>query len=345
MQIFILILCLFHFDKFSIMLLMRKRIAIFVLFFGTCAAAWGATRDAKLTNTTGYNYNYMYPYLSNQMRTDLNPGVTTSQSTSPINAVVRTIKMDAERRVVPRPSAARSATNATTRRVNTPDTTTTRAVSSSQSNARSNNRRVVARSGLRQNAQVRNAARGDASYTARTVANTANFSESESARVSSARCLADYTECMNGYCERKETAYNKCYCSAKLSQIDAQYQDTIDGLIKEILTLKGTNMWSDAEMNEYWMNTVGQYSGSENSWLNLENALNIDWTSMESRVRGQTAFNTGHEYCVQHLRGCSYMASNLRDAYRSEIARDCVTYEQSLQSLKNVAESIIEANK
>lgn len=149
---------------------------------------------------------------------------------------------------------------------------------------------------------------------------------------------------MNGYCQRENTKYNRCYCSAKLSQIDAEYQTQIDSLIKQILTIQGTNQWSDAEMNEYWMSTIGKYTG-DNSWVNLDNALDIDWASLESRVRGQQAFATGHEYCVQHLRGCYYMAANMRDAYRSEIARDCTTYEQALQKLKNAAESIIEANK
>ena len=97
-------------------------------------------------------------------------------------------------------------------------------------------------------------------------------------------------------------------------------------------------------MNEYWMDTIGKYTG-DNSWVNLENALNIDWSSTESRVRGQQAFATGHSYCVQHLKGCAYMANNLRDAYRSEIARDCSTYETSLKKIKSAAESILEAYK
>ena len=118
----------------------------------------------------------------------------------------------------------------------------------------------------------------------------------------------------------------------------------IESLINQILTMKSTNRWTDEEMNEYWMSTVGKYRG-ENSWVNLDNALTIDWSSTESRVRGQTAFTTGHEYCIQHLRGCAYMISNLRDAYRSEIARDCATYESSLQRIKNAAESILGANK
>ena len=104
--------------------------------------------------------------------------------------------------------------------------------------------------------------------------------------------------------------------------------------------MRGTNRWTEAEMNEYWMSVVGKYRG-ENSWTNLDNALNIDWASLESRARGQNAFVTGHDYCMQHLQGCFYMAANLRDIYRSDIARDCASYEKSLQKLKNAAESII----
>ena len=63
----------------------------------------------------------------------------------------------------------------------------------------------------------------------------------------------------------------------------------------------------------------------------IDNALNIKWADMESRVRGQNAFATGHQYCVNHLRSCSSMSSNMRDAYKSEISRDCAAYESSLQ--------------
>lgn len=97
-------------------------------------------------------------------------------------------------------------------------------------------------------------------------------------------------------------------------------------------------------MDEYWEDVVNQYTGT-NSWANLEEALDIDWASTESTVRGQQAFAMGHQYCVQHLRGCAYMQTNLRDAYRSEIARDCAAYESSLQILENVAESVAQAYK
>lgn len=149
---------------------------------------------------------------------------------------------------------------------------------------------------------------------------------------------------MDQYCVRENTKYNRCYCSAKLSQIDSRYQSKIDSLITQIITLQNTNYWSDDDMNEYWMSVFDKYTDS-NSWENIDSALDIDWASMDSRVRGQSAFMTGHEYCSQYLRGCEYMASNLRDVYRSEIARDCATYEQYLQNIQNAAESIIEANK
>jgi hypothetical protein len=39
------------------------------------------------------------------------------------------------------------------------------------------------------------------------------------------------------------------------------------------------------------------------------------------------------------------MKDNLRDAYRSEISRDCMDYEQYLQNIRNAAESIVKAYK
>ena len=206
-------------------------------------------------------------------------------------------------------------------------------------------RRVVARSGVSGTpARARNTTKrtnnNETYYN-----NQKKYYSESSERMSSARCLADYTKCMNGYCERANTAYNRCYCSSKLSQIDAKYQNKIDSLITQIMTLKSANQWSDSEMNEYWMDNVGKYYG-DNSWTNIDNALSgINWTDLDSRVRGQNAFATGHQYCSQHLTGCYYMATNLRDAYRSEISRDCATYEQYLYTIQSAAESIVESYK
>ncbi|MDR0727189.1 MAG: hypothetical protein LBF37_03950 [Rickettsiales bacterium] len=205
-----------------------------------------------------------------------------------------------------------------------------------------NTRRVVSRGNFANNATVRSG-RNESSYIYRANENAGSVVQSSGTEpVSAARCLADYTTCMNGYCQRENTAYNRCYCSSRLAQIDATYQPAIDKLIKQILTLTGTNKWSQDEMNDYWDDMIGSHTG-DNSWVNLENALDINWADTESRVRGQNAFVTGHDYCAQHLRNCYYMANNMRDAYRSDIARDCAVYENALQKIKTVAESFVES--
>ena len=307
------------------------------MLFGLIFGANAATRDATLTNTTAYNYNYMYPYMNNNMRTNLNPGVTPSQNSNLIDTVVRTTPNTSGRRVVPRTArtAARAGTVSPTQSARIAAPTTSRRVVARRGNIRGNTQQNV----------IQNASdnRSYPTFSARS-GTTPLSTPDTTTHVSSTRCLSDYTECMNRYCMRADTAYNRCYCSSKLAQIDATYQESITSLINQIVSMKSTNQWSDAEMDEYWMDTVGKYRG-ENSWTNLDNALDIDWASTESRVRGQTAFTTGHEYCVQHLRGCYYMAANMRDVYRSEIARDCAAYESYLQTIKNAADSIVGANQ
>ena len=69
------------------------------------------SRAARVTNTptSGYTYNYMYPYMNNQMRKTLNPGDANAQSTSPINAVVKTTALpDDNSNVAPRRVVSRS---------------------------------------------------------------------------------------------------------------------------------------------------------------------------------------------------------------------------------------------
>lgn len=326
-------------------MIMQRTIYTFIISLAIIMPARAVTtrntgaRSAIASPNAAYNYNYMYPYMNNQMRTDLNPGVTPNQGSNPINVITRTEQLSAPRRVVPR-SAVRSATpsSATSARS---ATITANGMRQATGTSATGTRRVVARATTARS--MTRSARGDASQTSQAAANSiyASTNNITGEALPASRCLADYTECMNGYCQREKTAYNRCYCSAKLAQIDAEYQPAIDNLIKQILQLRSTNMWSDEEMNQYWMDTIGKYTG-DNSWVNLDKALNIDWAGTESRVRGQQTFATGHDYCIQHLRGCSYMAPNMRDAYRSEIARDCATYESGLSKIKNAAESIVE---
>ena len=286
------------------------------------------SRAARVTNTpiSGYTYNYMYPYMNNQMRGTLNPGNTNSQSTSPINAVVKTSTLPSDnqtRRVVSR-SGARAATSNVAK------------AGASGAN------RTVARSGVG-GAQPVNRAVSPRRVTARrtntTVVGTVN-SATSGVYVSSSRCLADYTDCMKSYCERADTAYNRCYCSSKLSQIESTYQSQIDSLVKQILVAKNNSQWTDEEMAEYWYEKIGQYVG-ENTWEKLDDALNINWPDAEMRMQGQSAYLTGHQYCVQNLKNCAYAAPNMRDVYRSEISRDCANYEKSLDKLKTSLETAL----
>ena len=239
------------------------------------------------------------------------------------------------RAVVQRPQNAR----ATTQQKTVPVSTQPRRVVQRPSN---NARAATGQSTMRNTSN--SVPRMATSVRTATNAQTTTVNVASNERISSQRCLADYKECMEGYCEREDTAYNRCYCSAKLAQIDSKYQNKIDELIQQIIKLQyGTSTTSD-EIKEYWDKTVGIQT-NDNPWVNIDNALNIEWADTQSRVRGQNAFNTGHQYCVQHLRGCYYMASNLRDAYKSEIARDCDTYEKSLQKIQSAAESVVESYK
>ena len=292
------------------------------------------SRAARATNTptSGYTYNYMYPYLNNQMRETLNPGDANAQSTSPINVVVKTEKMPTPtetRRVVSRSGRISTNKNTTTNNMTyrgARAATNIPAVQNPNTVRRVSPRGSIARSGRTNNS---------------TNSGTINSSTANSVYVSSSRCIADYTECMNSYCVRNDAAYNRCFCSAKLSQIESTYQSQIDSLIKQILRAQQTGNWTDAEMTEYWNEKIGQYVG-ENSWEKLDDALNIDWPDASERMAGQTAYQTGHQYCVQHLKNCAYAAPNMRDVYRSEIARDCKAYEQSLDKLKTALETALE---
>jgi len=250
-----------------------------------------------------------------------------------------------KRNISKRPTNARAATNATksvvqsvpqqTRRV-VPRATTARSATKNSTQA---NNRVQSNRGI----VSRGTPNTNTARSARLVRTLATPTASTATgATSSQRCFADYKNCMDSYCERTDAAYSRCFCSAKLAQIDSKYQPKIDSLIQQIIKLKYNTDATDAEIKSYWDETVGVYTGT-NPWVNIDNALNIDWADTQTRFRGQNAFTAGHTYCVNHLRACSYMASNLRDAYKSEIERDCSTYEKTLEKIQIAAESVIES--
>ena len=305
-----------------------------------CMAAGNYIAKQFANTNTG---DGLYPYSLNNRR---NESVTPTKKNN-VSGIGGAVPMQSvgKRGVIKRPSPARAATttSANTRRVVPRSNVARSGINNSamRNTYSGNNRGGVARSGAQNNnARVATNVRTTSLRRSTTTMNTT------SSTGSSQKCFANYKECMEMYCKREDTAYNRCYCSAKLAQIDSKYQKTIDEKIQRIIELQNTTIKPSSDNEEmtsvekYWNDTVGQYTGT-NPWVNIDNALKIDWASTESRVRGQNAFNTGHEYCVNYLRACSYMASNLRDAYKSEIARDCAAYESTLQKIQNAAESVI----
>ena len=317
---------------------MGKRLSFFLLSLIVISNVWAASNFIPKKFTTVTSHDDVYPYRLNNAKPTSNK---TTTSTNTINST--SVTPIGKRNVVQRKTNARAATS-NTNTYPEYDTSTRRVVPRNNSTVRTantNTRTFNNRSN--QNIATTRAAKNIQARDITSYQSTNNYSQTT--KVSSQRCFADYKECMEMYCLREDTAYNRCYCSAKLSQIDSKYQNKIDALIQQIIKLQyGNTDATSAEIKEYWDNTVGIYTHT-NPWVNIENALNIEWADTQSRVRGQKAFNTGHEYCVQHLRACSYMASNMRDAYKSEIARDCETYEKSLQKIQNAAESVIQNYK
>lgn len=336
MQIIKYIFFLSKFNKVYTINYMIKSLTFLVCFLALFTANANAAINTLSDFMPADAYANLYPYMTNKMRTALKPSDTTTtlSSTDFSSTINRTINSPVtNRRVVARPATQKSSSSSSRNSAPSVGRAAVKPTKNTQS------RRVVSRQSTAANYNARGGSRLESSYIYQPNMGAVETGTGES--ISSDRCLADYTQCMNEYCERENTEYNRCYCSSKLAQIDAKYQTEINSLIVQILELQGAGAYTAEEMNEYWTQTIGQYTG-DNSWTNLENVLDINWTDTESRVRGQQAFLTGHEYCVQNLRGCYYMAANMRDAYRSQISRDCKSYETSLQNIKNVAESIIE---
>lgn len=318
---------------------MKERFLTFLLSIILCSSAFAAERVTQKNKTV---YGNIYPSTLNDPGNGKNKVVRAAQ----MQMQPKTRTTSVRRNVAQRPKAARTAVNNTPKAASQP-TQTRRVVS----------RPTAARSGVRSNVNVRNIANAKKNSQKRSVVaresgvlkrlrSSGNLqlpsTTSTKTVMSSQQCFAGYKECMDSYCERTDTAYNRCYCSARLAQIDSRYQPKIDTLVQEIIKLKYNTDATDAEIKQYWDETVGIYTHT-NPWVNIDNALNIDWADMESRVRGQNAFAAGHTYCVNHLRACSYMATNMRDAYRSEISRDCTSYEKILERIQTAAESVIES--
>ena len=310
-------------------------VALCSLLFALCFSSAESAAYAPNNLVSPANYNTMQPFLNNRMRDALRPSANNGAQTRRVVSRAATPARNSAssaaaspipasgRRVVQRAGTARSATNVGGAAA---------APGGGQPQAAPKARNVVARSG-----------RGDSAI-ANQNRSASTIQVSGEGGVSTSRCLADYRECMNGYCRRDNAPYNRCFCSPQLAQIEATLRPAIDDILQRLLILKNgagsAAGMTDAELEEFWNETFGPHY-DRNHMADLNEALKIDWPDAENRMRGQNAFVMGHDYCIQHLRGCFYMASNLRDAYRSEIARDCQTYEKYLQNIKTAGESIL----
>lgn len=329
------------------------------------AALTGRISANKSDYMTPATFNQMAPFMTSQMRERLAPaGVDTApDNTSVWNRDVRTINVTPAadyvkdnhnaqgRQVVARAGTTNAARSATASGATNASPNAARAATTGTQAGAGAARAATPQSGQRagggqrseQNRQVvARATRGDNTIYSRNaaVANAQNYSQ---VSVTSEQCLADYAACMDQYCERKNTKYNRCYCSPKLAQIDGQYQPAIDDILRRIVIIQngGPGDMTDEEIEEFWEETFGG-GGWGNSMASLNEALGqINWADAESRVRGQNAFVTGHEYCMRNLSGCFYMAENLKGVYRSEIAKDCAVYERYMNQLKTIAESTL----
>jgi hypothetical protein len=303
---------------------------------------------AAYTNSmlTPYQYNMMEPYLNNTMRAKLKPkdsgyAITPQQAmvrtsgsaTTPLADYVRpnTGAAKMARRVVARNAAGAGMGAA-------PRTTAPQAPVSARAAAAPavGGRAVVSRS--------RSASRldGSASLQRDTAVEVPLPPYQMNGEISPEQCLSNYTECMDNYCHRPAAKYDRCYCSAKLMQLDSEYKPAIDSLMRKIAILQSGGeieggMTQD-EINDFWSDTFG----GENSMASLDEALNIDWSTTESSVRGQNAFVAGDNYCKHHLTGCFYMSENMKSMYRTSIGQDCKKYETYLQKMKYGAEQIVD---
>ena len=324
---------------------MRKGFSFFIITVIWATSVMGASRAIPDKFINKSLYENVYPStLNNSKNSDGIPIIQSAKQKKNTPNITSSAPMG-KRNISKRPTNARAATNATksvvqsvpqqTRRV-VPRATTARSATKNSTQA---NNRVQSNRGI----VSRGTPNTNTARSARLVRTLATPTASTATgATSSQRCFADYKNCMDSYCERTDAAYSRCFCSAKLAQIDSKYQPKIDSLIQQIIKLKYNTDATDAEIKSYWDETVGVYTGT-NPWVNIDNALNIDWADTQTRFRGQNAFTAGHTYCVNHLRACSYMASNLRDAYKSEIERDCSTYEKTLEKIQIAAESVIES--
>ncbi|MDR0449583.1 MAG: hypothetical protein LBG89_03975 [Rickettsiales bacterium] len=254
------------------------------------------------------NYEYMRPYMNPQMAAQLSPGNT---------AQARSAAAAAPRRMVPRSGAASAARSATAAPANTKQAGASRRVVPRQQNntavnkaraaqAKANTAMTSARSGavvgsagIAPSGQVNSSRVIPASNLVETGSDT-----------SLTQCMSEYKKCMDSYCHRPNTKWDRCYCSPRMAQLDGQFQPKIEKAERLLVALS--------------------ISGKNADYADLAAGIEFDWASAETRIQGQEAFTTAARVCNERLRPCFSVAGQLVNLYRSEMNKDCQRYEANL---------------
>ncbi len=288
----------------------------------------------------------MTPYMTQAMKNRLEINAARSASVTTANNIraVQTgtmaknsgnVATGGKRGVVARSGASMARAGTTSMASSVTSTSPARVASSASAG-----RGVVARSGT-STARAGTTSMARSTTNARSGTNTINQStaivtdDPNASAVSSDRCIADYQKCMDGYCLTETSKYKRCFCSDRLIEIENGVQPSIDGLMEEIVA----SQIGDSASKDYM--SIQEMQADLASLGSLENSLKIDWAKASNQLKGQAAYDTANNYCLQHLQGCYYMQSTLKNVYRSEVNKACMTYEAGLKQIEANAKKIL----
>lgn len=303
---------------------MKKFLFVLPIFFASAAVADSgvfmngrtyqmAAPASPASFVSENNYKYMQPYMTPRISQALSPATSgvaprrvSARSAAPVarsastttaaRAAAPTAQPVSGRKVSPRVRVSSSASSA---RAGTMPAGIAASVNSARAAAAS----ARAATTPLQNTGIRvNAARG---------ATTTNYTTSNSPDVG--ECLAEYNKCMDGYCHRPDTQYDKCYCSVRMAKIDNEFQPKIEDAKRRLIAV-----------------SIG---GAEAVPDDVDDGLDFDWVGSANQMQGQQAFVMGNSICATKLAGCTAFSGQLTNLYRSEMNKDCTRYENYLDSM------------
>ena len=217
---------------------MRKGFTFLSLYTALIFGAFAADNYIPKRFNTVTSHKDVYPYRLNNAQPSTSYKTMSAKTVQPVPASSNT---SMARTASVSSNSGATGTASTRRVVQRPITTNVQYSNNNVARAASNNNSMNVVSRNSRPVQTRGTAR----------ASTRTTTSSTTEKLSSQECFANYKQCMESYCEREDTPYNRCYCSAKLSQIDSKYQDKIDSLIQQIIKLRYTSTATSEDIQEY----------------------------------------------------------------------------------------------